>query len=432
MRLPRDAWPSAQDEHTQRRLAWACYAIVLVWALAESLRALGRMPGVIFTSYVDVGNAVITGADPYALVANTWPPFFLLVSVPLAALWRLSPALALFLWQLLGIAATWGVVRLSVALFEDGPITFWPRGDTGLAFVSAAVLVPFVMTARLFQEHAQHTQINVQVLFLVLWAWHLFRRERPVAGGLALAVAASTKAVPALLVGYLLYKRRWRDALWTGVWLVALNVVLLAVVFGPTHMAELWTRWRGVAGGELLDPTPTFMNQSLLAALKRVLTAAGGARDPIAYNVAAWSVDAVRLLFIGIAGAAALGLAWLFRRDSGSLSGPRAGAELAICLSAMVVVDPLAWKAHYVTLITAYAFCWWALRRTPGSLRYWALWWGSFACVSLSAAAIWGGRISHILESANAILIGALLLIALAISLLADWSAEPRAPSLHI
>jgi hypothetical protein len=429
MRLPRDACPAGRDERTQRRIAWACYAVVMLWALAEALRALGRMPGVIFTSYVDVGNAVLAGADPYALAANTWPPFFLLVSVPLAGLWRLSPALALFCWQLLGITATWGVVRLSVALFEDGPITFWPRGGAGLAFVSAAVLVPFVMTARLFQEHVQHTQINVQVLFLVLWAWHLFRRERPVAGGLALAVAASTKAVPVLLVGYLLYKRRWRDALWTGVWLVGLNFVLLAAVFGPSHLAELWMRWRGVAGGELLDPTPTFMNQSLLAALKRLLTAAGGARDPVTYNVAAWSGDAVRRLFIGIAGAAALGLAWLFRRAPGTLTGPRAGAELAICLAAMVVVDPLAWKAHYVTLITAYAFCWWAMRRAPQSRARWAMWWGSVACLALSAAAIWGGRISHILETVNVILIGALFLIVLSLSLLAD---APDAGSFHI
>ncbi|HEY6808680.1 MAG TPA: glycosyltransferase family 87 protein [Gemmatimonadales bacterium] len=432
MQLPRDSWPSAWDARARGRVAWACYALAVLWALAESLRALGRIPGVIFSSYVDVGNAVLTGADPYALAANTWPPFFLLISVPMAAIWRWSPVLALFLWQLLGVAATWGVVRLSVALFEDGPISFWPRDASGLAFVSAAALVPFAMTARLFQEHAQHTQINVQVLFLVLWSWHLFRRERAAAGGLALAVAASTKAVPALLLGYLLYKRRWRDALWTVIWLVALNLVLLAAVFGPAHLAELWTKWRGVAGGELLDPTPTYMNQSLLAALKRLLTAAGSARDPVAYNVAAWSPDGVRGLFVVLAGGAVLGLAWLFRRAPGVIAGRRAGAELAVGLAAMTVVDPLAWKAHYVTLITAYAFCWWALRRGPQSGARWALWWGSFACLTLSAAAVWGGRISHILESADVILIGALLLLALAVWLLADWRGVPDAPSLHI
>lgn len=398
---------------------FALYGLVLLAAVAESLRALGRMPGVIFGSYVDVGEAVLRGADPYALAANTWPPFFLVESVPLALMSRLSPALALFLWQALGLLAIWGVVRLSVAFFEDGPITFWPRDDAHLAFTSAAVIVPFLMMARIFDEHAQHTQINVQVLFLILWAFHCFRRGRPVVGGLWLALAASTKAVPILLLGYLIYKRCWREAQWTVVWLLLLNIGLLGVVFGPSRLWELWGHWRAVAGTEVLDPTPTFMNQSLLAALKRLFTVAGGARDPVVYNVAVWSLAEVRLVFVSVAGVAALGLAWLFRGRWGDLTGPRPAAELAICLGAMVVVDPLAWKAHYVTLIAAYAFCWWSLRRRGGASRWqWGLWWGSLVCVSGSAAALWGGRTSHLLESYDVILLGAGMLLVLAGALL--------------
>lgn len=389
------------------------YAIVLAVALGEALRALGRMQGVIFSSYLDVGNAVLSGTDPYAIPQNTWPPFFLLESVPLALVGRISPHLALFLWQVLGLAATWGAVKLSAGFFEDGPITFWPVTADALALTSSAVIVPLLMTARLFDEHAQHTQINVQVLWLVLWAFHLFRQGRPRLGGFALALAASTKAVPVLLLGYLLYKRCWRESAWTAGWLAFLNVVALGGAFGPSHLAELWGRWRAVAGGELADPTPTFMNQSLVAGLKRALTVEGGLRDPVAYHVVAWSPHAAQVLFVGLALALAALLAWLFRKGPGVLTGPRAGGELALCLGAMVVVDPLAWKAHYVVLITAYAFAWWVLRKGGAPRWQWALWWGSLVCLTFSAAAIWGGRMSHVLESYDVILIGAGMLLLL-------------------
>jgi len=416
MALPRDPWPRLASPTAQRKVMIALYSLVLLAGLAEALRALGRLQGVIFTSYLDVGNAVLSGADPYALTANTWPPFFLLESVPLALLGRMSPHLALLVWQVVGLAATWGVVKLSVELFEDGPVRFWPGAGTGLALTSAAVIVPFLMTARLFDEHAQHTQINVQVLWLVLLAFHLFRRGRAGRGGLALALATSTKAVPILLLAYLLYKRCWRETLWTVAWLLILNLGVLGAVFGPAGTVHLWERWHAVAGGELRDPTPTFMNQSLLAGVKRAVTAEGGLRDPVHYHVAAWSAGAARGLFIAAAGALALGLAWLFRSRPGELTGPRAGAELALCLGAMVVVDPLAWKAHYVVLITAYAYAWWVLRRGGAPAWQWGLWWGSFACLTLSAAAVWGGRVSHILESYDVILIGAGMLLTLVVS----------------
>ena len=389
------------------------YAVILAVALAEALRALGRMEGVIFSSYLDVGDAVLSGSDPYAITANTWPPFFAIESVPLALIARISPHLSLFLWQLLGLLATWGVMKLSVEFFEDGPVTFWPVSAQGLALTSSAVIVPFLMTARLFDEHAQHTQVNVQVLWLVLWGFHHFRRHRPGLGGLSLALAASTKVVPVLLVLYLLYKRCWRESMWTLIWIVILNVGVIGVAFGPSDALHLWGRWHAVAGKELADPTPTFMNQSLLAGVKRAVTTEGGLRDPVRYALMTWTPGAARAAFMVLTAALAGVLAWLFRKNPGDLTGPRAGGELALSLGAMVVVDPLAWKAHYVALITAYVFAWWALRKGDAPRWQWSLWWGSLVCLTGSAAAIWGGHFSHVLESYDVILWGAAMLLLL-------------------
>lgn len=421
--LPRDPWPRLRSEQSTRRALLAIYGLVLLAATAEIVRSLGRQHAVIFEGYTQVGDLVLTGADPYRLPFNTWPPFFFFVGAGLALLAHASATLALLVWQIGDALAIWACCVLSVRLIEPDAtgLTFWPRDGEHLAFGSAAVVVPFLMTARLFQEHLQHTQINAQVLALVLLAFWGFRAGRTAWGGLSLAVAASTKAVPILLVPYLVYKRAWRAVGWTALFLVALNVVLPGVVFGPVRLVEQWRTWRAVAGRETADPTPTYMNQSLPAALKRTLTAAGGARDPVRYAVADWSPRVVQDVFFLAALAAALALAWRFRHHPPDWRDPRTAGELTILLGAMVVVDPLAWKAHYVVLIVPYTFAWWAMRRrprqAPGRTWRWALWWGSFACLTLSAPALVGRHLRNVLESYNVILIGALLLLALCISL---------------
>ena len=137
--------------------------------------------------------------------------------------------------------------------------------------------------------------------------------------------------------------------------------------------------------------------------------------------MADWSTRAVQAVFFAAALAVALVLAYWFRRHPRDWADPRTAAELAILLGAMVVVDPLAWKAHYVVLIVPYTFAWWALRRlpadAPGRMWRWTLWWVSFACITLSAPTLVGAHWRDVLESLNVILIGALLLLVLAVSL---------------
>lgn len=391
------------------KLRRAVTVVLVLWAAFEIARSLGRLDGVIFTGYTQVGEVVLQGGDAYGLPINTWPPFFLFIAAGLALLARVSLAGALLLWQLGCVAAVWGSCRLLARLADETPPPF----------AAAAVLVPVLMTARLLQEHLQHTQINLYLLLLVLVAFHLFRRRRAAWGGLALAAAASIKAVPIVFLPYLLYKRAWRAAAWTAGFLVLLNVAVPIAAFGPARTAQQWRTWRGVAAAETADPTPHYPNQSLLAALKRLLTTEGGARDPVRYAVAAWPVERAQGAFYLVAGLGALGLALAFRRHPPGLAGPTVAAELAVCLAAMPLVSPLAWKAHFVTLLAAYWLVWRVLR---GRLA-WGVWWASLACLTLSAPALVGERMNDALESLNVITIGALLVVGLAL-----WAALTPLP----
>ena len=387
--------------------------LLILAAAFEVVRSLTRLNGVVFTGYTQVGEVALQGEDPYAIAFNTWPPFFLCVAAGLALLARLSPAGALLLWQAGCIAAIWASCRLLARLTGDAKPP---------AFTSSAVLVPVVMSARLLQEHLQHTQVNLYALLLVLLAFDLFRRGRQPLGGLALATAVSVKAVPIVFLPYLLYKRAWRAAAWTVGLIVVLNVALPLAVFGQARTVELWRTWRAVAARETADPTPHYPNQSLLAAVKRLVTVEGGARDPVRYAVLAWPTARAQRLFYLLAGLGAVGLALAFRRHPPGLTDGTLGAELAVCLGAMTLVTPLAWKAHFVTLVAAYWLAWRWLsglpQGAPGRGLAWGVWWASFACLTLSAPALVGERVNDALESLNVITVGALLVVGLAL-----WAA---------
>ena len=391
----------------------AVYSVTLLYLAFEIARSLWRSDVVVFSGYLELGESILAGRDPYHIHLNTWPPFFGVIASVLALVTRvIGVHAALLLWQLGSVGAIWGCCRLLARWFEeDGEaLTFWPGADGRLSFVSAAVLVPVLLSARILQEHIQHTQVNLFLLLLVLVAFDCFRTERSRWGGLALAVAASVKAAPVLLVGYLVYRRRWRDVLWTVGWLVILNVVVPALVFGPGEALGQWQGWRAVAAREIGDPASAHrLNQSLLAATARLVS------DP----------ETGRLLFFGVAGFLAAVLALAFRGEDTDLRTRRAAGEWTISLVAMTLVTPLAWKAHYVTLLPAYWFVWWAPRPrwATGMLGLSAL------LVTASAPAVVGTRAAAVLESWNGITVGALIVLALGVALLRRLPRLPPASS---
>ena len=387
----------------------AVYAATLLFLALEIARSLWRIDVVVFSGYLELGESILAGRDPYRIHLNTWPPFFGPVAAVLALAARvLGVHAVLLLWQLGTVFAIWGCCRILARCFEERP--------EEASFTSSAMLVPVLLSARILQEHLQHTQVNVFLLFLSLLAFSLFRDGRPRWGGLALAAAASVKAVPVLLIGYLVYRRRWRETAWTVGWLVALNIVLPVLLFGPAEAHAQWHGWRAVAAREMADPaTAHHSNQSLLAAAQRLMA------DPAPGRVA----------FYAVAGLLALALAIVFKGGALELRSRRAAAEWATSLVAMTLVTPLAWKAHFVTLLAGYWFVWWGLRQLPADTpdRRWrvALLAASALLVTFSAPAIVGRRIAGALESFNAITLGALIVLGLAVSLLRLLPPQPPA-----
>jgi hypothetical protein len=390
-------------------VAW--YAFLLAFALFEIVRATHHLVGIVFADYVRVGEAVLQGGDPYAMGFNTWPPFFLFVEVVLAlAAHALTPTVAVMLWQLLSVLATWGTLKVLARLFlDDGArLTFWPRGADRLAFTSAGVLIPLLLLMRILQENLQHAQVNGFLVYLVALAFWLFRERRPSWGGLALALAASLKATPIAFLPYLVYKRAWREAGWTTAFLILLNVALPVAVFGPAGAAAHWRGWWFQIGAQTGGTMTHYYNQSLLAALDRLLGTGPELKNPVFYAVAGLSHAAVRKVFDVAAAALALGLAVVFWKNPPGVTSRAAAGEMAVALGALALVDPLAWKAHYVALLATAFYAWSAATRRAQR----ALILASAALLTVSAPALVGFKASAVLESYSIITLGALGLVA--------------------
>jgi len=399
------------------------YALVLLVAATEVARSVARGDRLDYTYYPQLGEAVLAGTDPYTLPFTSWPPGFLLLGVLIALASRVSAIATLAIWQVGSVLATWGTLKLLAQWFdpEGREPSFWPRSPERLALVSAPIIVPLLFAIRPLDDNVLHGQINTQLMFLSLLSFQLFRTNRPIPGGFALALAATLKAVPVLLLGYLGYKRAWRPVGWTVVFLILLNGVIPVLLFGTRDVVHQWHAWRTVVGAEMLVPAAHHPNQSLLSALKRYLSSAGSSDDPIHVSVAALSTEAVIRVYWAVAWLGVLGLALAFRLHTRDLSDRMCAGEFAVCLAAITIVSPIAWVAHFVTLVAPAALVYAVLRTLPPERtqrRYgWVVWWGAFACLTLSASGFVGWTLAGWLESLSAITAGALALVVLAVSL---------------
>ena len=172
--------------------------------------------------YVNAGNAVLNGTNIYADYLNTWPPFFSLFSVPLAIGHNLSPLMIRGIW-LIGIALTWfGIIRVSNSLFSDRSNVSWTNW---------LILLPLIFTLRFIIEDISNIQINSMLLLASLAAFSFERSGKVLWAGLLLAFIISLKVYPIFILLYFLYKRAWKMAGWTTLFLVALNGFTL-MIFG--------------------------------------------------------------------------------------------------------------------------------------------------------------------------------------------------------
>jgi len=262
--------------------------------------------------------------------------------------------------------------------------------------VAVALLVPI----RLVVNNFEHAQVNLVVLGLVLLGFRWLER-RPLAGGLLFGLGSAIKATPILLLPYLAWRARGR-ALGAAVLGVLVGwIALPALLLGPEGTIMWWHAW--IDALPLAGAQEDWMNQSLRSiAVLRFGPEVG--------------------LTVWLAGTAALAGAILlaFGRPFRGVEARRAGAEVAVLLVAITIVSPVAWKAHYVTLVPLCAAIYVLGRDAGGARRRFAL--GSLvvaaAGITLTPSDLIGRTPSVVFQRYGIVLALALLLVVAALIVL--------------
>lgn len=183
---------------------------------------------------------------PFLLDYYAYPPPFLLVMAPLAALsgdFAAQRALWFGLNGLLLAVGLWIVAR-----WLDGPSVHRALLLTPIFFGSLPVLVTL-----------QVGNFQIAVVMISVLAMVAFHRDRPVIGGALLAFAILSKISPGVLGIVLLAQRRFRSAAWTagfGLFFLALSVLTLGVNPMTSFLTYTLSRLSSGEAFAFMDDTP--------------------------------------------------------------------------------------------------------------------------------------------------------------------------------
>jgi len=315
-----------------------------------------------FACYYTWAYAMGHGVNPYtndlrdtALKVGTamdkqdradYPPTFILCFEPLTLL---SFDTAYWIWTGLNLAA----LLLSLLLLLGV--------DSGLTASAVLALTALALFYRPIGGNLNMGQPHAILLAMMVAASVCFRRRKDLAGGSILAVAGLLKVYPLFLVGYLLFKQRWRAVFFTVLGL-AIGVAATAAAIGIPRTVAF--------GGRLTY----FAND--------VLVVSHLTTDPRLINIDAfvsrlfWQItgtDAGRRLVVLFAEITSLGLS-AYATAVSRIRRDHDQAAFALWVVTAALLAPRAW-AHYMILLL-FLFATLAVAAIRGKASSLAIWLG--------------------------------------------------------
>jgi hypothetical protein len=283
----------------------------------EQLAGVGLRPDVLQNYHPPLTIALLLhlGLLPYSLAVILWTVFCL--------------GLYVWIWYAvvreldLGIPAAWGPLLIGLSLL------WFP-----------------------FQFHIILAQLSIPLAACVVGCWLSLRRGRDVLAGALLGLAVLIKLFPALLLLYLVWRRRWR-ALGAA---AAVGAAGLALTLATIGLDNLLVYRETIVPANLATFRSELHNVSLSAAFGRVFVGSEYIA-PLVYAPAL-----ADLLTAACVGALALLLADTIRRLRASDEGDT--LAVALLCAALPVLTPTSWSHSFVLLILPCALL---VKGLPGS-----------------------------------------------------------------
>jgi alpha-1,2-mannosyltransferase len=241
----------------------------------------------------------------------TYPPFAAVVFYPL----QLLPfGLLAFLWQVVTVAALYGVVRVSQRLMG---LASGPNGRrAAMAWTAISIWIEPLRST------FDYGQINVLLVLASLWAVYTTRWWL---SGVLVGVAAGVKLTPAITAVYFVGVRRFGAAVFSAV--VFLGTVAVSLLIVGDQARYYFTDLLGDA--RRVGPIATSFNQSWRGAISRILGHDAGFGPLVLAAIAVTAVLAV--------------LAWRALDD-------QLGRLLVVELFGLLL-SPISWTHHWVWLV---------------------------------------------------------------------------------
>ncbi|HEY2448821.1 MAG TPA: mannosyltransferase [Mycobacterium sp.] len=246
----------------------------------------------------------------------TYPPFAALVFDPL----HLLPfGLVAFCWQVVTIAALYGVVRLSQRLLGVA---------AGAGHRLAMLWTGIAIWLEPLRSTFDYGQINVLLVLATLYAVYTTRWWL---SGVLVGTAAGAKLTPAITGLYFLGARRWGAAVFSAV--VFFATVALSALVIPDETRQYFTKL--IFETDRIGPICTTFNQSWRGGICRIFGHDAGYSPLVLTGIAVTAILAV--------------LAWR-ALSTGADTPDRLGTLLVVELFGLLG-SPISWTHHWVWLV---------------------------------------------------------------------------------
>ncbi len=343
-----------------------------------------------FFWHIGLGNAFLAG-EPFTY-GGDWYPLSrtMFDAIPALLPYRLSRTL----FFVLGVAS----LGLSVVLWNR-MADAGRKLDPSMAFAAAAFSLVFM--APYISRDFQECGLQLLLLGMLSVAGYALWRGNDAGAGAALGAAIAYKFTPIICLPLLVWKGRWRAALWTVAAVAVLNV-LPAIYLGVEGTIDAHRRWvdrfQKVSGVQDIAENgvepPKVQNQSLMAAMARYLqTYPEGhplrLEHPGFVQFGDLDRGTARVAAKGMLVMLAAFIAWRVRgrwADVADNIAPQWACAVALC----ALISPMCWRHHLVLVWPAMFLLVHSVLGRAGVTRYWVLLGAIFVCILLPQRELFG------------------------------------------
>ena len=315
---------------------WITFCLLLVTIAWAALTAVKR--GGDLESYLRASRRLAAGENVYVdeIFPYLYPPFLAFLLTPLIFV---SLGTAKLLWYLGNI----GFLILSFFLLFK-----LARPERNKWFL--LVFLPLLVTLRFLSDNTHRGQANILILLLCVLTLYFFSRGRLGWAALFLAMAIAIKLTSLLLIGYFLFKRKFRFCGLTAVCLVFF-LLLPTASAGFNQNIRALKQYPTVAAN-IYDHDK--LNQSLPNTMFHLFHPVA-IKDNTDIHFLKLDETLIKWLTYMLILAMALFSAFQLRRKEEN-SAMVFNIEFSIVITLMLLFSPVSRKDHFVTLLIPYFF----------------------------------------------------------------------------